>query len=369
MNRPWLHRDDIAAVQRSLESGWVASGPAVDEFERRWAAYCGRRHGVAVCNGTVALEVALQGLGIAAGDEVILPAFTIISCVRAVLRAGAVPVLVDGDPRNWTMDVSEVERRITPRTRAIMAVHIYGHPVDMDPLLAVAAARGVAVLEDAAEAHGAEYGGRRGHWRRCGGFGDASCFSFYANKLVTTGEGGMVLTDDDALADRLRALRNLGFGAAHRFEHDLIGHNYRLSNLQAALGVSQVDRMSDIIARKRGIAARYTAALARHDDLHLPAEEPWARSVFWVYGLVTDESGIDAAELARRLRHRGVETRPFFRPMHQQPALRRLGLFAADSHPVAERIGRRGLYLPSGLGVRDDEQQRVIDAVIESLAP
>jgi perosamine synthetase len=232
VNEPALGERELEYVTDCVRSGWVSSaGGYIERFEREWAAYCGRRHGVAVANGTVALQLAVALLDLRPGDEVIMPTFTIISCVLPVVLAGAVPALVNSDPETWTMDVAQVERRITPRTRAIMAVHIYGHPTDMDPLLALAGRYGLAIVEDAAEAHGARYRGRR-----CGSFGTVSCFSFYANKLVTTGEGGMLLVDDDDLAERARKLRNLGFEPPRRFVHRELGFNFRLTNLQAGGG-------------------------------------------------------------------------------------------------------------------------------------
>lgn len=352
-------------MTEAVESGWISSaGRYIEEFETGWASYCGRRHGIAVSNGTTALHAAVAALGLEPGDEVILPTFTIVSCVTALLAAGVVPVLVDSDPELWTMDVRQLEARVTEKTRAVMPVHMYGHPVDMDPLLELAERRGLAVLEDAAEAHGAEYRGRR-----CGSFGAMSTFSFYANKLITTGEGGMVVTDDDALAARLRSLRNLGFNSARRFHHAELGFNFRLTNLQAALGVAQLERIDEIVARKREVAALYTAGLAGVPGVQLPAEAPWARSVFWMYGLVVDEAtGLDAAALAEHLRERGVDTRPFFLGMHEQPALHELGLFRGESYPVAERLARQGLYIPSGLALTDEQVERVCAAVREALA-
>ena len=299
----------------------------------------------------------------------ILPTFTIVSCVTAVLSAGATPVLVDADPKTWTMDVSQLESRVGARTRTIMPVHIYGHPVDMDTVLELADRRGLSILEDAAEAHGAEYRSRDGDWRRCGDFGALSCFSFYANKLLTTGEGGMVVTDDESLAERLRSLRNLGFMPGRRFHHEELGFNFRLTNLQAALGVAQLERMDAIVARKREIAALYSERLGGLEGLQLPPEEPWARSVFWMYGIVLDEAtGLDAAALAARLEERDIETRPFFLGMHEQPALHRLGLFRGERYPVAERLARQGLYLPSGLALTDESVERVSAAVRDVLA-
>jgi perosamine synthetase len=365
VNEPLLTEGDYAAVMEALRSGWISgAGPHIEAFETRWAEYCGRKHGVAVANGTVALQVAIDLLGLQPGDEVIMPTFTIISCAMPVVLAGGVPVVVDSDPRTWTMDCDQVEAKITSRTRALMPVHIYGHPVDMDPLLDLAARYHLAVVEDAAEAHGAEYRGRR-----AGSFGTLSCFSFYANKLLTTGEGGMLLCDDDDLAERARRARNLGFQPGRRFLHSEFGSNYRLSNLQAALGLGQVDRMDDIVARKRRMGEAYTARLSELPGIELQVQQPWATSVFWMYGLVLrEDTGLDAAVFADRLRRRGVETRPFFLGMHEQPVLRDRGLFEGERYPVAERIARQGLYLPSGLALSDEQITRVCDAVAEALA-
>jgi perosamine synthetase len=364
VSEPLLTEADYASVMDALRSGWISgAGPHVETFESRWAAYCGRKHGIAVANGTVALQVAVALLDLQPGDEVIMPTFTIISCAIPIVLAGAIPVLVDSDPHTWAMDVGQVEARITERTRAIMPVHIYGHPVDMDPLLDLADRYGLAIVEDAAEAHGAEYRGRR-----IGSFGMSSCFSFYANKLVTTGEGGMLLVDDDRLAQRARSMRNLAFQPGRRFLHAEIGFNLRLTNLQAALGVTQIERIDDVVGRKRRMGQAYTERLSEVPGLELQVQQPWAKGVFWMYGLVVrEQTGLDAAEFARRLHARGVETRPFFLGMHEQPVLRERGLFANQVFPVAERIARQGLYLPSGLSLSEAQIDTVCDAVREAL--
>ena len=374
VNEPLLRKREEELVLECLRSGWISSaGGFIESFEQRWADYCGRRHGIAVSNGTAALQLALACIGLKPGDEVILPSFTIISCALAVIYNGGVPVLVDCDPRTWCMDVDQVKRKITQKTRAIMPVHIYGHPVDMDPLIDLAKAHNLAVVEDAAEAHGAEYLSRRNTsasaWRRCGSFGDMSCFSFYANKLVSTGEGGMVLTDDPELAERARSFRNLCFQPDRRFYHEELGFNFRLTNLQAALGVAQLERMDQIVARKRSIGQTYNLLLQDIDRLQLPVEEPWAKNVYWMYGVVLlDKAGIDANELAHRLKERGVETRPFFLGMHEQPVFKNRGLFIAENYPVTERLARRGLYLPSGLALTEEQLRRVCQAVHEVLS-
>jgi perosamine synthetase len=326
------------------------------------------KFGIAVSNGTTALQVALGCLELGTGDEVIMSAFTIISCAMAIVEHGLVPVLVDSDPRTWCMDVSQIEARITSRTRAIMPVHIYGHPIDMDPLLELAKKHNLAVIEDAAEAHGAEYlSGRNGaitSWKRCGGMGHISTYSFYANKLITTGEGGMVLTNDSIIAEKARSLRNLCFRPERRFFHTELGYNYRMTNMQAALGVAQLERFEQIIAKKRWMGATYTERLKEIPGMQLPVEESWAKQVYWMYGLVLDESrGMDAAEFARRLDEQGVQTRPFFLGMHEQPVFWAHGLFKGECYPVAERIAKQGLYLPSGLALTIAQLEETCNAV------
>jgi len=364
VSEPVLRGREAEYVAECLNTGWISSsGRFIEAFEGAWAAYCGRRFGVAVGNGTVALQLAVAALGIGPGDEVILPTFTIISCALAVVYSGATPVLVDADPETWCLDVRQVEAKITSRTRAIMPVHIYGHPVEMDPLLRLAQRRGLAVIEDAAEAHGAEYlaSTEDGNaWLRCGSFGDVSTFSFYANKLVTTGEGGMVMTDDERLAQRLRSLRNLAFEPGRRFLHRELGFNFRLTNVQAAIGLAQVEQIDETVARKRAIGHRYAAALSVVRGVRLQPPGEWARSVYWMNGLVLDRAtGLDAPALAERLRSLGAETRPFFLGMHRQPALLERGLFGGERYPVADEIAEQGLYLPSGVGLTDDQ----VDAV------
>jgi perosamine synthetase len=374
VNEPLLSEQDLAYVAECVRTGWVSSaGRFIDEFEQRWAKYCGRRFGVTVSNGTAALQLAIACLGLRPGDEVIIPTFTIISCALAVIYNEGVPVLVDSEPRTWCMDVSQIEQKITPRTRAIMPVHIYGHPVDMDPILDLADSHGLAVIEDAAEVHGAEYLSRRdtryATWRRCGGFGALSCFSFYANKLVTTGEGGMVLTDDPELAEKARSLRNLCFKAERRFYHESLGFNFRLTNLQAALGLAQLERIDEIVARKRWMGQEYTHRLKGIKGLQLPAEESWARSVFWMYGVVlSKEIPMDAREFAQKLREHGVDTRPFFLGMHEQPVFHQRGLFMGNEYPVANWLADRGLYLPSGLALTENQVEEVCNAVHEVLS-
>lgn len=373
VNAPLLGEREAEYVLDCVRTGWVSSaGRYIADFETQWATTCGRKFGVAVSNGTIALDLAVSALDLKPGDEVILPTFTIISCAAAVVRAGATPVLVDADPRTWTMDVGQVAQKITPRTRALMPVHLYGHPADMTSLMRLARDHSLSVIEDAAEAHGAELhdpSDPSSPWLRCGSFGRMSCFSFYANKLITTGEGGMILTDEPALAERLRSLRNLCFQPRQRFLHDELGTNARLTNLQAALGLAQIERFDEIVRRKRDIGAAYTERLRGIPGLQLPVEESWARSVYWMYGVVlAEDRPFDAKEFAHRLHDYGIETRPFFLGMHEQPAFQRRGLFGGERHPVAERLARRGLHLPSGLALTSSQIQQVCSAVRKVLA-
>lgn len=356
VSEPLLDEQALSNVQEAVRTGWISSeGRFIAEFERRWAKYCGVSHGVAVCNGTVALELAMAALALPAGSEVILPSFTIISCAAAVLRIGCRPVLVDCEPDTWCLDVTEVRRKITDKTRAIMPVHMYGHMAEMGPLVELQREFGLAIIEDAAEAHGAEYDGRR-----AGGIGTMGCFSFYANKIVTTGEGGMVVTEDAELVARARSLRNLCFGRDQRFLHTQLGYNFRMTNLQAAIGLAQVERIDDHLMRKRRIAAHYGERLREIGGLRLPAERPNVKNVYWMYGIVLDDSiPMDAATLGARLKEQGVDSRPFFLGMHEQPVLRELGLFAGETYPVTERLARRGLYLPSGLSLGEAEIDHV----------
>jgi perosamine synthetase len=366
VNEPVLDGNEKKYLNECIDTGWISSeGPFIREFEERFSARVGRRHGIAVCNGSAALDAAAAALDLGNGDEVIMPTFTIISCASAITRLGAVPVLVDCDPDTWNMDVSCIEERITDRTRAIMAVHIYGLPVDMDPLLDIARRHDLDVIEDAAEMIGQEYRGRP-----CGSLGRISTFSFYPNKHVTTGEGGMIVTDDEMLAERCRGLRNLAMKAPRRFVHDELGWNFRMTNMQAAVGLAQLERLDEFVPRKRHIFDRYTELLDGVEALQLPVDKTdYATNINWVYGVVIDdEVPFDADEAMRTLAKKNVGTRPFFWPMHEQPVYRSMGLFTGESYPNAERIARRGFYLPSGLALTDSQIERVTDAVKEVFA-
>lgn len=365
VNEPILDGNELKYLQECIESGWISSeGPFVHRFEQQFAKRMGRKHGIAVTNGTAAIDASVEALGIGVGDEVILPTFTIISCILQILRSGATPVLVDSDPISWNMDVSQIEAKITSRTKAIMVVHTYGLPVDIEPVLEIAQRYELKVIEDAAEMIGQTYNNIP-----CGSFGDISTVSFYPNKHITTGEGGMILTDDDQLADNCRELRNLCFKPGKRFVHERLGWNLRMTNLQAALGVAQLERLDDIIAKKRFIGDKYNKFLSEIPHLQLPlVSTVQAENIYWIYGLVLgDTVQLNADEAISKLAKLGVGCRPFFCPMHQQPVLRNMGLFNSETYPVADNLYKRGFYIPSGLTLTELQIKEVCKQVDEMM--
>ena len=366
VNEPLLNGNEKKYLCECIDTGWISSeGPFVKEFEQKMSASAGRKYGIAVSNGTAALEVAVQALGIGAGDEVIMPAFTIISCAMAVTKAGAVPVLVDSDMHTWNMKAEEIEAKITPRTKAIMIVHLYGLPVEADPILALAEKYGLKVIEDAAEMHGQTYKGKP-----CGSFGDISTFSFYPNKHITTGEGGMVVTDDEDLAQRCRMLRNLCFRKDVRYVHDEISDNYRFTNLQAAVGLAQLERLDEFVARKRTMGRYYTERLKDVEGLMLPIEKTgYADNIYWVYGIVLNpDIQTDNKTIQKLLADEGIGSRTFFWCMHEQPVYRKQGLFHGENYPNAEYLARKGFYIPSGLALTQEQMDQVVTGVKRVMA-
>jgi len=363
VNEPLLNGNEKKYLCECIDTGWISSeGPFVKEFENKMSATVNRKYGIAVSNGTAALEVAVQALGIQEGDEVIMPTFTIISCAIAVTKLGAIPVLVDSDLHTWNMNVEEIEAKITDRTKAIMIVHLYGLPAEVDNILALASKYGLKVIEDAAEMHGQTYKGQY-----CGSFGDISTFSFYPNKHVTTGEGGMIVTDDETLAERCRMLRNLCFRKDVRYVHDEISDNYRFTNLQAAIGLAQLERLEEFIERKREMGRYYTERLCNVEGIMLPIEKmDYADNIYWVYGLVLDEEiQVDNKTVQRLLAEEGIGTRTFFWCMHEQPVYRNAGLFVGETYPNAEYLARKGFYIPSGLALTREQMDKVVQKVIK----
>ena len=365
VNIPLVNGNEKKYLNECIDTGWISSeGPFVNQFEDQFASRVHRNYGVAVTNGTAALDVAVEALKIGSGDEVIIPAFTIISCIGQVIRSGATPVLVDCDPLTWNMDINQVEEKITKNTKAIMVVHIFGLPVDIKPLLEIAKNNNIKIIEDAAQMLGQTY-----NEKPCGSFGDISTFSFYPNKLITTGEGGMLVTNDEQLAYDCRSLRNLCFQPKKRFVHERLGWNYRMTNLQAALGLAQLERLDEFVQRKRSMGKKYTQGLRMFNGVQLPLEKTdYAENIYWVFGLVLDDSiGFGAEEAMKMLGEKGIGCRPFFCPMNQQPVLREMGFFLNESYPVAERLYKQGFYVPSGMALTSEHINQVTKKLIEVL--
>ena len=365
VNIPLVDGNEKKYLNECIDTGWISSeGPFVKQFEDQFANRVQRKYAIAVTNGTAALDVGIEALGIGPGDEVILPAFTIISCIGQIIRSGATPVLVDSDPLTWNMNLKQVEEKITEHTKAIMVVHIFGLPVDVEPFLEIAKNKNIKIIEDAAEMHGQTY-----YEKPCGSFGDISTFSFYSNKLITTGEGGMLVTDDEQLAMDCRSLRNLCFQPKKRFVHERLGWNYRMTNLQAALGLAQLERLDEFVQRKRSMGKKYTQGLRVLNEVQLPLEKTdYAENIYWVFGLVLDDSiGFGAEEAMKMLGEKGIGCRPFFCPMNQQPVLREMGFFLNESYPVAERLYKQGFYVPSGMALTSEHINHVTKKLIEVL--
>ena len=365
VNTPLLNGNEKKYLCECIDTGWISSeGSFVKRLETGIADYVGRKYGVAVCNGSVALDLAVEALELAKGDEVIMPSFTIISCAAALVRKGIKPVLVDADPKTWNMDVTQIEDKITAKTKAIMVVHLYGLPVDMDTVIEIANRYHLYIIEDGAEAHGLEYKGKK-----CGSFGDITAMSFYPNKHITTGEGGMVLTDNDKLKERCNSFRNLCHSQNRRFYHEELGYNFRMSNIQAAVGVAQLEKIDEHKMLKKELGASYQEKLKSINGLQLPLEKTeYAENLYWVFGMVLDESvPMNAIEMMGKLAKRNVGCRPFFYPMHLQPVFRKMGLFEGETYPVAEKLGERGFYVPSGLTVTEEQRKYIAEQVVECL--
>lgn len=354
---PKLGKKELEYVTDCLKTNWISSkGKYITDFEEKFSRYCGAKYGIATCNGTTALHLALASLGIKSGDEIILPTFTMIATANSVMYTGAKPVLVDSEPETWNIDPTKIEEKITNNTKAIMIVHTYGHPVDMDPVLEIARNHDLYVIEDAAEAHGAEYKGKR-----VGALGDAGCFSFYANKIITTGEGGMVVTNDEKIAEMARLLRDQAF-EPKRFLHRYIGFNYRMTNLQAAIGAAQMDLIDESVKTRRSNARLYNSLLRDVDGITLPPEAPWAKNVYWMYTvLVEDSFGMERDKLMAYMKEKGVDTRSAFYPIHIQPVYAKH--YEGEKYLVAEELGRKGVNLPSGNTLTEDQIKFVAETI------
>ncbi|ARS38475.1 aminotransferase DegT [Sphingobacteriaceae bacterium GW460-11-11-14-LB5] len=364
VNTPLLNGNELKYITECIETGWISSeGPFIQKFEEKFSQYIGQEYGIAVSSGSAALDISIKALNIGKGDEVIMPTFTIISPAQSVINAGATPVLVDSDPLTWNMDVNQIEAKITSKTKAILVVHIYGLPVDMNPVLTLAKKHHLKIIEDAAEMHGQTYNGKM-----CGSFGDISIFSFYPNKHITTGEGGMILTNDMALAERCKKLRNLCFEPnGPRFVHYELGWNYRMTNLQAALGLAQLEQLESFLKLKRKIGNNYLKNLVKlkTKGFLLSLEKTaYATNIYWVFAIVCPSEEIKE-KITSYLSTKKIGTRPFFWCMHEQPVFKEMQLFTGENYPNAEKLARNGFYLPSGLGLTDFEQDLVINAVLD----
>ncbi|MEM1554683.1 MAG: DegT/DnrJ/EryC1/StrS family aminotransferase [Thermoproteota archaeon] len=353
---PEIGEEELEYVSEAVKSGWVSSkGRFIEEFETGFSKYIGTKYGIAVSNGTAAIHLALTALEIGPGDEVIIPTLTFASVANAVIYTGAKPIFADSHPDYWNIDPYSIERKITKKTRAIIAVHSYGHPCDMDEIIHIARDYSLHLIEDCAEAHGAEYKGRK-----VGSFGVISCFSFYGNKIITTGEGGICLTNNEELANRIRILRDHGMNPNKKYWHDIIGFNYRMTNLQAALGVAQLKKIDSLVAKKRYIATVYRKLLQDLPDIKPAPEMGWAKSVYWLYSILVERNIRDT--LIKSMEEKGIETRPFFYPIHKLPPYK-----CDQVLPVAEELSARGLSLPSGPKLSEDQIKEIVGVLKEIL--
>ena len=353
---PDIGDEEIKKVIEAVQSGWVSSkGPFIEEFENKFSTYIGVKNGITTSNGTAALHLALEALGIGEGMKVLVPSLTFISTANAVIYTGAEPIFVDAHPEYWCIDPLKIEEKIDENTKAIILVHLYGHPCDMDPILRIANNYGIYVIEDCAEAHGAEYKGKK-----VGSFGDISCFSFYGNKIITTGEGGMCLTNDEELSLKMKILRDHGMSLDRKYWHEVVGFNYRMTNLQAALGVAQMEKIDKLISKKRWIASLYNDLFLDINEIKIAPEMPWAKNVYWLYSILVKMEIRDC--LIERMNTWGIETRPFFHPSHKLPPY--------DSGiilPVTEELSAMGVNLPSGFLLTENQIKKIVEIINETL--
>ena len=361
---PMLVGNEKAYVMDCLESSWISSnGKYIKQFEDAFAEFCEARHAISCCNGTVALHVALKALGVESGDEVIVPTLTFISTANAVTYCGGRPVFIDSEPETWNLDPTLIESKITPRTKGIIVVHLYGQPADMDAIMSIARRRGLFVIEDAAEAHGAEYKGRR-----VGSIGDIATFSFYGNKIITSGEGGMVTTNDENLAQKVRLLKGQGMDPERRYWFPIIGYNYRMTNIAAAIGLAQLEKIDWHLQRRREVASWYAEELQQAAGVVMQAVEAWSRHAYWMFTiLLRDDALVERDEVMAQLKERGIETRPVFYPLHILPPYR-TGALSIGGFPVAESIARRGFNVPTWAGLTRDDVRYVCDCLQQCLS-
>ena len=365
VNKPLFSGNESKYLLNCIKSGWISStGEYVKKFEKKFANYIGRKFSTSVSNGSVALEIALKALNLKSGSEVILPTFTIISCCNAIIKAGLKPVLVDCDKDTFNMNIDHVKNKINKNTSAILMVHIYGITVDVDKILKLAKKYQLKVIEDAAEVHGQKY-----KKKLCGSFGDISTFSFYANKHITTGEGGMILTNKKKIFENILNLKNLYFGKGiNRFKHYGIGSNQRFTNLQASIGLAQLENIDKVVKKKYFIGNYYSKKLSLlNRKIILPLKKvSYCENIYWVYPiLIKDTCKYNAEKVIKLLKNEGVECRPFFYPMHLQPIYKKMKIFDNKKYPISVKISKKGFYIPSGIGITKKELDIVINKIIK----
>ena len=362
--QPLLDGNELSYVSECIKTGWISSqGAYVKQFENEFAKFCSATYPVAVSNGTVALHLALVALGIGEGDEVIVPNLTFAASINSVIYAGAIPILVDIDRTTWTISCEEIRKNITKKTKAIMPVHLYGHPCHMDEIMEIANEHKLLIIEDAAEAIGSKYKGRH-----VGSFGDAATFSFFGNKTITTGEGGMVFFKDKSVYEKAVVLRDHGMSKEKKYWHDMVGFNYRMTNLQAAIGCAQLERISYFVNVKRELAKRYNEILLELKTIELPPEEKWAECGFWLYtALVKDKSYISRDELIHKLLKNGIESRPVFYPLSEMPPYVE---YAGDRNfENSTYISRNGISFPSYVNISKEEIENIVASLKRIFSP
>ncbi len=352
---PSLGKEERENLLKAFDSGWISSkGEFIEEFERSFSEYVGVKYGVATSNGTTALHLALAALGIGKGDEVIVPTLTFVATANAVTYTGAKPVFVDAHPSYWCIDPEKIEEKITKKTKAIIPVHLYGHPCDMDTIRDIAQDCNLHIVEDAAEAHGAEY-----KEKKVGGFSTVSCFSFFGNKIITTGEGGMCLTDNKKLYEKMKILRDHGMNPNKKYWYDVVGFNFRMTNLQAAVGVAQVKKLGEFIIKKRKLAQEYNKKLRKVPGITTPPEEHWAKNVYWMYSILIEKQfRLSRDDVMKLLTSKGVDSRPFFYPIHTLPMYHTRGKL-----PIAEGLSKKGMNLPSSINLRAEDIPKIVDVL------
>jgi perosamine synthetase len=359
---PFLDGNELEYVKEAISSTWISSGGKyIGDFEKKFPEYIGVNHGIVTTSGTTALHLALKAIGVGEGDEVIIPAFTMIACAFSVCYCGAKPVFVDCDRETWNINPDLIEKKITSKTKAIMVVHIYGHPCNMDPIWDIAKKHNLLIVEDAAEAMGSSYKGKK-----CGSLGDVSCFSFFANKMITCGEGGVVVTNNKKFYDNCRYFKNLCFplDKPRVFLHDDIGFNYRMTNVHAAIVLAQLEKVDTYINLRREHAKLYNERLKDVNGITLPCEKKWAFNSYWMYSiLIEDDFKLNRDQLMQNLREEGIDTRPFFISMHRQKSLENFGCDCSGEYPVADEISQKGLYLPSGSGLKKEQIDYICDTI------